>query len=443
MRILQIVFFSLTTCIVLQAQPKINSPYSRYGIGDPLAQYFTAQAGMGGQSTAFHDPHHLNILNPASYAHLNTTVLETGINAKYSTYKSGSERQNLWSGNLSYFALGMTLRSPINEVLDKTKSPWKFGTAFALTPYSIVGYKTQTATTLPDVGRIVNNFEGSGGTYRVTWGAGAKYKNTAFGLNIGWMFGKTSDQNFTRFVDSLPTYITNFRQDVAIRGFVWNTGIMHDFILKNDVNNKDIKTEWITVGLTAQSNHKLKGTKDNSVIRSRSRNASGDLSSADTVFINNGQSFDLILPSTFSLAFQYVKANKLKLGLQYTIENWSAYENGANPARLKNTSSVSAGLEYIPDAASYNNYSKRIRYRFGGYYRQDARIINDKKVNDIGLTLGLGIPVILPRQGTSYVNAAFELGQIGAGTAISEKYIRINLGFTLNDNSWFYKRRFE
>jgi hypothetical protein len=442
MRILPVVFFSLTT-LVLQAQPKINSPYSRYGLGDPIAQYFTSQAGMGGLTTASHDPHHLNMLNPASYAFLNTTTLETGLNAKYSKYASVSDRQSLWSGNLSYLALGMTLKSPINQVLDKTKSPWQFGTAFALTPYSLVGYKTQTTTTTPDIGKIINNFEGNGGTYRLTWGTAAKYKTTAFGLNLGWMFGKSSAQNYTNFLDSLPTYITNFKEDLSVRGFVWNAGLMHDFILKRDINNKEINSEWITLGLTAESKHNLNGTKDNLIIRSRTRGATGNLTGADTISVNNGQSFNLTLPSAYSFSFQYVKANKLKIGVQYSIENWSQYRNEAKPETLKNTSSVSAGLEYIPDATSYNNYSKRIRYRLGAYYRQDPRIINNEKVNDTGLSFGFGIPVILPRQGTSYINAAFELGKLGASTAVSESYFRINLGFTLNDNSWFYKRRFE
>jgi hypothetical protein len=442
MRILSVVVFGLMA-VVLHAQPKTNSPYSRYGLGDPIAQYFSSQAGMGGQTTAFHDPHHLNMLNPASYAHLNTTVLETGINAKYSKYSSGTATQALWSGNLSYFALGMTLKSPINQVLDKTKSPWQFGTAFSLAPNSLIGYKTQTISTPDNVGRIVNNFQGNGGTYRLNWGVGAKYKNTAFGMNAGWLFGRSSAENFTAFVDSVPTYITNIKQDISMRGFVWNTGVMHDFILKTDVNNKEIKTEWLTLGVTAEGKHKIKGTQDNSIIRSRTRSASGDLTGSDTISFNTNKAFKVTLPAGFSIALQYVKANKFKIGVQYSVENWSGYENEAKPERLKNTSSISAGIEYIPDANSYNNLTRRFRYRLGGYYRQDPRIVNNEKINDIGVTFGLGLPVILPRQGTSYVNAAFELGKLGAGTVVSENYFRINLGFTLNDNSWFYKRRFE
>jgi hypothetical protein len=110
---------------------------------------------------------------------------------------------------------------------------------------------------------------------------------------------------------------------------------------------------------------------------------------------------------------------------------------------MRNTISFSAGLEYTPDHISYNRYLKRVRYRIGGYFREDPRVVNGKNFNDVGLTFGFGFPLILPRQQTSFVNAAFELGKNGASSPIEETYFRMTFGFTLNDNTWFYKRRFE
>jgi hypothetical protein len=110
---------------------------------------------------------------------------------------------------------------------------------------------------------------------------------------------------------------------------------------------------------------------------------------------------------------------------------------------MRNTFHVSGGVEYIPDFSSYNKFLKRWRYRLGGYFRQDPRTVSGKNFNDIGLSLGLGLPVVLPRQQTSFVNIALELGKIGVDSPIEETYFRITAGFTLNDNTWFYKRRFE
>ena len=433
------------------AQPKQNSPYSRYGIGDPVNQFFAAQAGFGGQTAAFHDPFHLNLLNPASYAHLRATTLDVGLFAKNSTYKSDKSSLNTWSGNLGYLALGFPLRSPINEVLDRNKSPWKFGMGMALTPNSLVGYNVETRDTLPDLGAVENTFEGNGGTYRFTWSNAVRYKRTALGVNLGWIFGKNTFENETIFGDGLtwgdsfPTFHNNYRDDIRMNGFVWNLGLQHDFVLKYAENDKETPTRWITLGVTGEANHDITSTADRIFLRSRGRLSNGQYQNADTLLLESGVQRTITLPATFSVGLQYVIANKLRVGGQYRYEGWSSFKNEARPddATYRNTSAVSVGVEYIPDYSSYNKYLKRVRLRAGGYFRQDPRVIQGEDLNDTGLTVGLGFPLILPRQQTSFVNAALEVGKLGAGSVVEEMYYRITVGFTLNDNSWFYKRRFE
>ena len=136
----RILLFVFTIWVgLLAAQPKQNSPYSRFGIGDPVPQYFPVQAAMGGMTAAFHDPYHLNFQNPASFAFLRATAFEGALYGKNSNYQSGEVSQSNWSGNLAYLALGFTLKSPINEVLDKVQSPWQAGMGVSLMPYSLIG----------------------------------------------------------------------------------------------------------------------------------------------------------------------------------------------------------------------------------------------------------------------------------------------------------------
>ncbi len=433
----------LLTNLALFAQPKQNSPYSKYGIGDRTNQFFANQAGWGGQTAAFHDPFHLNIVNPASYAFLRSAVFETGLYAKHSRLKTDDSKADYWSGNLPYIALGFTLKSPINEVLDKVKSPWNYGMAFALTQYSIVGYNILSDENLPELGAVENTFGGTGGTYRFNWGGGAKYKHTAFGLNLGWVFGTTSYAATTVFADSFPTFQTNQREDLRINGLVWNVGVQHDFVLETAEVDKTIPTRWITVGITGESNHQLDTEHDVLFIRSRGIASNGYYIDADTLESALKVRQKLTLPATIGIGVQYGIANKLKFGAQYEFGGWSAYKNEARPETMRNTSSVSGGVEYIPDFVSYNNYAKRIRYRAGAFYRQDPRVVDGKGLDDIGVTLGFGFPIILPRQQTSFVNLAVEYGKLGKNTTIEETYFRFTVGFTLNDNTWFYKRRFE
>lgn len=433
----------LAAPVVALAQPKQNSPYSRFGIGDPINQFFAHQAGFGGQTAAYHDPFHLNLLNPASFARLRATSLETGLYAKFSHLSDDNSTLDYWTGNLAYLALGFTLKSPINEVLDKTKSPWSYGMGISLTPYTLVGYNVQTIDTLPDLGTVINSFEGKGGTYRLAWSSAAKYKNSSLGINLGWVFGKSSYAVTTEFSDSLPTFYTNQREDLRANGFVWNLGFQHDFVLRTADNDKAQPVRWITVGLTGEGKHNLRAEQDEIFVRSRGIAANGQYIDPDTF----SSAFDVrrrvTLPATFGIGFQFVRANKLRLGAQFDYGAWSAYRNEARPEELRNTIAVSAGVEYIPDVISYNNYGKRIRYRLGTYYRQDPRKVNGKGLDDIGLSFGFGFPITLPRQQTSFVNTSFELGKLGASSPIDETYFRLTAGFTLNDNSWFYKRRFE
>jgi hypothetical protein len=440
-------FLAVSAGTFLAAQPKFNSPYSRYGVGDLASPYFAAQAGMGGQTAAFHDPFHLNLANPASYAFLRTTALETGLFTKYSQYQTSQAKQGEWSGNMTHLALGFTLKSPINEVLDKVKSPWNYAMGVSLTPYSRIGYNIQTRDTLPNLDDVLNNFQGSGGLYRITWTSAAKYKNTAFGVNLGWMFGKTVYENTTVFLDTgalkLPAFQFNSRQDIAANGFVWSLGAQHDFVLKYADEERTAPERWFTLGLTGEGNHRINLTEDKFQIRSRGRTATGGYSNADTLTALTAQKRNLTLPATFALGGQYVKANKLKIGAQVGLESWSGYVNEARPATLRNTFSVAAGFEVIPDYISYNKYMKRVRYRAGAYFRQDPRSVDGNDLNDIGLTLGMGFPLILPRQQTSFINLSLEVGKLGANTPIEDTYFRMTAGFTLNDNTWFFKRRFE
>lgn len=440
-------FVAVSTNASLVAQPKFNSPYSRYGVGDLASPYFANQAGWGGQTAAFHDPFHLNLANPASFAFLRTTALETGLFTQYNHYSTSRSKQGEWGGNMTHLALGFTLKSPINEVLDKVKSSWNYGMGVSLTPYSRIGYNIQTRDTLPNLDDVLNSFQGNGGLYRITWTSAAKYKNTALGINLGWMFGKTVYENTTVFSDTgtlkLPAFQFNSRQDIAASGFVWNLGAQHDFVLKYSDEERFVPQQWFTLGITGEGKHPISLTEDKFQIRSRGRTATGGYSDADTLTALTTQKRNLTMPATFALGGQYVKANKFKIGAQIGVESWSGYVNEARPATLRNTMSVAAGFEVTPDYISYNRYFKRVRYRAGAYFRQDPRSVDGDDLNDTGLTLGLGFPLILPRQQTSFINIALEIGKLGANTPIENTYFRMTAGFTLNDNTWFFKRRFE
>jgi hypothetical protein len=92
------------------------------------------------------------------------------------------------------------------------------------------------------------------------------------------------------------------------------------------------------------------------------------------------------------------------------------------------------------------NYLKVIDYRLGFRYNKTHMTVNQQRINDMAVTVGLGLP--LPETGFgrtfSNVNISAEFGQQGTlkSNLVRERYININLGFTIND-AWFIRRSYD
>lgn len=429
---------------VTEPDPKDNSPYSRLGLGDLLNQNFAANAGMGGLSASFHDPYHLNLINPASNAWLQATAFEVGFFTEYNRLSNNNSSANIWNGNLKYIALGFPLKNPINEVLNREQSKVGWGMNFALTPFSNVEYNIETEA--PLIGRdttdIISTFKGRGGLYKVNWGNAIRYKAFSAGVNLGYIFGKITNSREVYLNDNLY-YFDNFLDEFSINGFVWNAGVQYDLIFREtDSSGKAVQTgKRITFGAYGNSTSSFSTTSTTFNTR-EFVDQNTNLRLIDTLTNTQDVSGSGKLPAEFGVGILYQRVNKLRLGVDYSLASWNNYENEAKPEALKNTWRASVGVEYTPDYASYNSYLKRVRYRAGLYYRTDPRSYNGEQVNEYGLSLGCGFPVIMPRQQTSFVNLAVEAGQLGVSDGLQETFARLTLGFTLNDNTWFFKRKF-
>ena len=84
MRIAKAYILLIITALSMSAygQTGINSPYSRYGLGQLYDKNLnTAAMGMGGLSLGIHNPTTLNPANPASYGSLDSLsfLFEMGV----------------------------------------------------------------------------------------------------------------------------------------------------------------------------------------------------------------------------------------------------------------------------------------------------------------------------------------------------------------------------
>ncbi len=440
----------LATALTAFAQPTDNSPYSRLGIGNFSDQYFAAQGGMGGLGAAFHDGYHMNIANPASLSRLRETAFELGLYSEYNSLNDATgqnDRLKTWNGNLRYLSLGFPLKNPINEVLEQKKKKFRWGMNFTLLPYSNVNYNIQTLTdqTFGDTLTSVNFlYQGSGGTYKVMWGNAVNYKNFSAGINLGYFFGKIENDKEVTFPDFVSSFDNDFNDDFLFGGFTWNLGVQYDHVLKAKKETNE-PIEFITFGISGNSRNKYNLTRERLWF---SRNLG--IGTQDTIYSVSGSETTEstgYLPGELAIGVMYNKVDRLRLGIDFKYQAWSQYINDLIAATDANRPDVNVwrlgiGGEYVPNARSYNKYLKKVRYRFGAFYSKDPRSVNDDHLLIYGATVGFGLPVILPQGKKSFVNLAFEVGQSGLADALRSNYFKINLGFTLNDNTWFFKRKF-
>lgn len=417
-------------------RPNGNSPYSRFGLGDPVNQYFAAQAGMGGLTAAFNDYYHLNLQNPASLTQLQATAFEVGLYGKYANLQRGDASSDIWSGNLSYIALGFPLINPINKALDKNTDPFSLGMSVSIQPFSTVAYDIRaTVDNGEELGSTDNTFKGKGGTYKIAWGNAARYKNLSVGVSLGYVFGKISRSRNVQF-DSLElAYETDFLDEFSLSGFVWNAGLQYTkgFGKKN---RNDVYDQRLTVGVYGNS---TSGFNTNT---SRLYQREIFYTNIDTIEYTIGEKNKGTLPAQFVGGVMYERLNKFRVGVEYGTTQWSAYENGADPQSFVDATRLAAGFEIIPEFDSYNKYFRRVRYRAGFSYYTDPREINSDQLSTFSVSIGAGFPIVRPRQQISFANVSIEAGRFGLVDQVNEQFVRMTFGITLNDNTWFFKRKF-
>jgi long-subunit fatty acid transport protein len=237
----------------------------------------------------------------------------------------------------------------------------------------------------------------------------------ALGANAYYMFGSLNNYRSISFNPSTGYTSTTQLNNIEANNFRFRYGLQYFTNLNKKQN--------ITVGLIFEpkKNFKVNCTKINS----------GVLTDTTTY------DMDFDLPMTLGGGIFYTYNNKLSVGLDYTLQNWSDARFYGKTDSLTNRNKIAIGAEYIPNSSG-RKYSDHIRYRIGfnvnnAYYKID----NKTQGNNFGVTLGFGLP--LPYSKTM-VNTAFEYGKIGNSGSLKENYFKFTFNVCVNEN-WFFKRK--
>jgi len=411
--------FLISSCLLLSlvsfSQEGTSSPYSFYGIGETRFNGTVESRSMGGISM-IPDSTRINFQNPAGYGNIKWTNFTIGASTSRTKQKTETSSSTAKRTTLDYLALAIPMG--------------KFGAGFGLIPYSSVGYKIENINS----DGLQNNkrFNGWGGMNRVFLGTGYRIlPNLSVGASAYYNFGKIQT-NSLEFRPYVPIGSRELNVN-ELNGVSYNFGVMHQLKLKNKLSV--FSSLYYTPKSTLTSNNER-------TIGTVAYNSNYDLSEVDSYDPVNTKT-ELQMPQKWALGLGIGNARKWVVGAEVAIQDAGKLFNNYNT--LDNVTygkfqKYSIGGYFTPNASPFVSYAKRITYRGGFVYEKTGLIVNSTSINDVGMTLGLGLPIT---GSLSNFNLGLEFGKKGttSNNLVQENYLILNIGFSLNDK-WFVKSKY-
>ncbi len=366
------------------------------------------------------DSIHINLSNPAAYSKLRLTAYSAGISHKQYRLKDWNEEQNISVTNLDYLSIAFPLAK-------------NAGMGFGIMPYSSVGYTLNSTSTNGQGAEVTNFFTGEGGLNRLYASIGFEpIKNLSLGVTANFNFG-TLEYERIQSVEGVQ-FGTLDNRESKINGYDFN------YALNYNPTIKDKYTLYTSVLVNTQGNLISKNTQ---TLGSFSLSNGNNVEVVDVdLDASNLRNTELKVPTRTTVGLGFGENKKWFLGAEYSFQQLSDFDNrflGLENVDYTDANTYAFGGYWVPDYRSLSGYYKRITYRAGLRYDVSGLVVNNKEINNFGITFGLGLPL-----GTSFsnLNLGFELGKRGTTDAnlIEESYFKVNVGLSLNDR-WFQQRK--
>lgn len=453
------------------AQLNVNTPYSRYALGETNTYMPVYARSMGGLTAAMSERSLLNPYNPASYSFLEKRrpVFHVETSFRNSQFATATDDDVQRTFSFGHFGMGIPIAG-------------RGGVAFGLTPYSNVGYRIVDAQfTAADT--VFYRYSGTGNISRVYLGGGyMPLKNERHKLSIGvngsFLFGNYTHQRVADYDDNLAfdafvnttTSVTDFTFDAGLiykfrptRTFQLTTGF--NYIVASELNGWRSKTafngEYNATGLNVDYSDGFAGV----VIK-------------DTAFSTGEVDGFISAPSRINAGFiielnsaQDSEKNpsqntqRVLIGANFFYSNWSSYQETYGDSTysypyLDDQWGAGLGVQFTPTdlwstgTKTNKKYWDVISYRLGLNYTQSYLTLNNTSLTDVGINFGLGLPLTSKWDATSAFSSYSMLNLNIAGgergtvdnNLIRERYLMFSIGLAFSPHridEWFRKRKYD
>jgi len=414
---------------------QINSPYSRYGVGNLAPQGNSTSRAMGGISAAISDPASINSVNPASYGNLIYTTLDFAIEYNGMNLKSKSPVSNFRSNYaiFSYLNIGVPLLTG-NKKAAKSRTNWAL--TFGLKPETRISYKITSSERTP-IDSTTHIFNGNGGVNKAFLGSALRLKNFSFGFNTGYAFGEKDYATQLLFNNDTVNYLkANYQTKSNFGGMFLDLGGQYAFVIK--------KKGTLRIGAYGNLKSSNSATRDE-IRETFVYGQYNDVNRLDSVYEKDGEKGHVILPATYGFGLSFENEHLL-VGADYQTSRWSDYRFFGQKDLTQNSWLAKAGFQYYPATNTSTSYFSFVRYRAGFSVGRDyIKVDNNLPVYTV--SAGMAFPLKLKRsfydRQFSVMNVNFEYqNRGGKNNNITESTYKVTFGFTLSD-VWFLRQKYQ
>lgn len=407
----------LLCAVTTSLAQNVNTPYSMYGYGILGDRATSMQTQMGGVGYAMQSGRQINVMNPASYACIDslTFLFDMGANVSMLWNKEGDARRHSTGGGLDY----LTMQFPICKYM---------GGSIGLVPYSSIGYAFGN-----DVYRGTMENQGTGGINEAYVGVSGRYAGVSLGVNVAYSFGKMVNDIYANPENSGQTL---FEHVMRIRDWNLTVGLQYD--LRIDRHNR------MTLGLTYSPKKSLHGNSwatIQEITQDSYPDTLGSLSLKGNYYTPNSYGV--------GISYTHERASRFMVEADFTFQEWSKVKYSpltetGNPdnvlfsgMKFRNRTKYALGVEYVPRIRG--SYAQRIAIRAGGYYVNDYLDIRGNGVREYGVNAGVGLPTIGNKTIVN-VGLGWKCRKGHPAALVSENYFNVTLGVNFNE-LWFWQRK--
>jgi hypothetical protein len=290
-----------------------------------------------------------------------------------------------------------------------------------LAPFSTENYEFASEKPLSSSGDFVPSYnQGYGGINKVFWSNGYEFfHHLSVGITSSYLFGSINTKNILQGTSGSSIYLSK-DDNTFYSNFYFDYGLQY---------HTDLNKHWsVAFGLVYANQGELNTDHQINIL------------DIDSVTIRSKETVGIFtIPPSYGAGISITHNKKLTFLADYRFQSWGDLRSNTDNFTYQDSRRASVGFELSRIKTVYNSIYETSFFQGGLYYNRSYLLINGEPIEDMGVTLGLGINA---KHSPLSLNVMLQYGIKGTtnNNLVKENYVGASFIFSYRD-FWYTKGR--